>query len=638
MIDSTDPGIAETTGDVNSTTEGRTSDQDQGRLVFCLCVDMIGSTECTRGFSTALLDCFNRLLVDQIKPHLQKLQLHHALAKFTGDGWIVMTPDSRKISALCCLATIMANRFQYEMHDKIQKCANINVEHIPKLRLAVCSGRDINVELPDGRSDWVGDSARKATRASGWCYPNDIIIDDTIRTAVSRDFCIELDNVEECTDRKAEKWEEDFSLHLLGDLKPGVAAESSAPERFVYTLDVLEEKDKAEYLVDQVSQHMKVQASKPDADKEPLVRRWNRIIASRRDYSAALETLRRMQTIGLDPDVVSYNTLVSRAPEYAQAVEWVERMPQEGIVPNVVSYNTLVSRAPDYAQAVEWVERMPQEGILPNVVSYNTLVSRAPDYAQAVDWVETMRQEGIVADVVTYNTLVSRAPDYAQAVDWVERMRQEGIAADVVTYNTLVSLAPDYGQAIEWVERMRQKGIVPDVVTYNTLVSLAPDYGQAVEWVETMRQEGILPDLITYSTLFSKDLSAQSADSILEWYMAQEYRSEEPIQAAIATYRKSGRIGEALRLALDYPHTQAAGKLMRDRGREAVSYFKSVYDRDLDHPNASYALGVALMELGTEQEALPYLAKALSITGPEPRKTDIKQRLRQIHGQSSQEP
>ncbi|MCH8090158.1 MAG: tetratricopeptide repeat protein [Chloroflexi bacterium] len=206
----------------------------------------------------------------------------------------------------------------------------------------------------------------------------------------------------------------------------------------------------------------------------------------------------------------------------------------------------------------------------------------------------------------------------------------------MVTYSTLISKAPDYDTAKEWVEIMRGEGIQPNVVTYNTLISKAPDYDTAKEWVETMRGEGIQPNVVTYSTLFSKDLSGKSADAILAWYLAQEYHPEIPIQAAIATYRKSGRIDQSLRLALDYPHLPAARKLIRRHGEEALSYFADIYERDPQHPNASYALGVALMELGREQEARPYLKKALRLARKGHRKAVIQKWLRQIDKKLSQ--
>jgi hypothetical protein len=83
-------------------------------------------------------------LVQQIMPHLQHLGLSDALLKFTGDGWLLMTYKAEKVPALCCMATIMVKRFQQEM----SQITGIDVKRVPALRLSICSGRDVSIELP----------------------------------------------------------------------------------------------------------------------------------------------------------------------------------------------------------------------------------------------------------------------------------------------------------------------------------------------------------------------------------------------------------------------------------------------------------------------------------------------------------
>jgi hypothetical protein len=61
------------------------------------------------------------------------------------------------------------------------------------------------------------------------------------------------------------------------------------------------------------------------------------------------------------------------------------------------------------------------------------------------------------------------------------------------------------------------------------------------------------------------------ADDILKWYLAQKYHPEKAIEVAIAAYLKIPRIDQALRLSLDYPHLQAARKLIREHKGETLS-------------------------------------------------------------------
>jgi tetratricopeptide (TPR) repeat protein len=278
---------------------------------------------------------------------------------------------------------------------------------------------------------------------------------------------------------------------------------------------------------------------------------------------------------------------------------------------------------------------MRTEGIQPNVITYSTLIEKAPDYDIAKGWVEMM-PESIQPNVITYNTLINKAPDYDIAKGWVETMRTEGIQPDVITYNTLIKKALDYDVAKGWLETIRAEGILPTFVTYNALIKKSPDYGVARGWVETMRVGGFQPNDVTYSTLFSKDLSGKLADDILKWYLAQKYHPEKPIQAAIATYRKIGRIDQVLRLVLDYPHLQSARRIIQEHSDEALQYFKKIFDDAPQHPNAAYALGVAYLELGKEQEAQSYLSEALKLATALPRKSVIKEWLRQIDHKQSQ--
>jgi hypothetical protein len=199
--------------------------RSKASFVYCLSIDLIGSTKTGIEITTSKLDRFNISLVEQINPHIEKLELDGVLVKFTGDGWLLMTSDIEKVPVLCCLAKIMANNFQREMSQK----TGILEDRIPPLRLAICSGRDVSVELLDKRRDWVGDSARRATRASGYCYPNEILVDEPVRYQIFRDF--EMTSAE-VKDRPAQpkKIEEQYPLYILSDLKPEAAADSESAE------------------------------------------------------------------------------------------------------------------------------------------------------------------------------------------------------------------------------------------------------------------------------------------------------------------------------------------------------------------------------------------------------------------------
>jgi class 3 adenylate cyclase len=344
-------------------------------FVFCLCIDLIGSTAAGLELTSQQLKRFNISLVEQIRPHLKKFWLADSLVKFTGDGWLVMNKEE-KVKGLCYLASTMADRFQKEMHEK----SGIAMERIPSLRLAICSGYDVSVELLDGNKDWVGDSARRATRASGWCNSNEIVINETVREIALRDF--HTKRVTEQDHTKPGKWEEDFSLFTLGELRPEAAEDSEVPEYFVTNLKTTGKIEAAKELGLKASERLEHKAIKPGIDeieRQKILQNWNRLMASIPDYSSARKILRSIQAAGLMPDIFTYNTLIKKAPDYEEAKALVAKMREVDIRPDIVTYSELVDKVLDYEEAKALADKMREEGIKPNVVTYSTLVKKAPD-------------------------------------------------------------------------------------------------------------------------------------------------------------------------------------------------------------------------------------------------------------------
>jgi len=414
--------------------DSATRDEDNGKAaqVYCLALDLVGSTEAGLGLTTQELDRFNIALVNQIWPHLERVGLENMLVKFTGDGWLVISDQVGQVPSLCCLATIMVQLFQKE----INAATGLRLDHIPALRVAVCSGRDVKVSFPDGRIDYVGDSIRRAVRACDECAPNEVLIGDSVREQVFRDFGVEERQWQ--GDSAQAKREESFPIYALGDLKTEAAAQSDAPEYFVNTFTIIGKSAEASRLAREVSGRLE-KVAVTAAEEEGRLRRYNRLLASMVDYATALEILDRMKRAGPEPDVVTYNTVASKAEDYQQARGVVEEMQTAGIEPNVVTYNTLVSKAEDYQQARAVVEEMQTAGIEPNVVTYNTLIDRAPDYETGKAWLKTMQEQGIMPGVVTYTTLIDRAPDYETAKALVLEMQECGIGPTVETYSAVFS-------------------------------------------------------------------------------------------------------------------------------------------------------------------------------------------------------
>ena len=86
------------------------------------------------------------------------------------------------------------------------------------------------------------------------------------------------------------------------------------------------------------------------------------------------------------------------------------------------------------------------------------------------------------------------------------------------------------------------------------------------------------------------------------------------------------------RLALDYPHLEAARTVFRSHAAEALEYLTRVVDEDPGHANGRYALGLALLEMDRPEEALRHLGLARELARPGPRIAALDEIIRHAEG------
>jgi tetratricopeptide (TPR) repeat protein len=853
------------------------------RLVYCLSIDLIGSTIPGLRMTQGELDRFNRALVAQIEPHLEALAFDDLLVKFTGDGWLLMSPELRDAERLCALATIMRANFTADMQARTR----MPESRIPALRMAICAGRDIRVQLWHGSSDWVGDSARRANRSAGFCFPNEVLVDGAVHSLVMRDFVTSrVDPGVRPVTLQPKRFEEEIPLWSLEDLRIEAVEDWDAAAAYVYalgqvgrtaeateaslraasrlgpeepadlpspaggsaaltrwnrllanapthqavtelwtrlvesgtrpnvdTLNVLIDRaptfgealgwlgelqrwgvrpdavsfntlirrapdhDTALGMLDQMAAagvapttatlHVlvvgapsfraaigllpqlaqrgvtpdlavfgRLVARAPDYDRAvgvlDTLRRWgltpdteicNRLIAKAPSYEEAAAWLDTMRDDGVAPDVTTFNTLIARSARYGAAAGWIDEMGRQGVEPDVTTFNTLMSRAPDdgvaagllglmdargvipnsetfkalitrapdYATATGWLERMGARGLRPNNEVFKALIGQSPDYATAAEWLARMRELGVAPNTETFRTLMSRAPDFATARRLLDEMTEGGVRPTGETFKTLASLAPDHATAIDllrlmpaagvrpeadtflplvasapdfagartWLTRMGEWGVAPtgevlaavlrrapdhDIAAalleetagrvepnesaYRVLVEMAPDFPTGRAWIERMRSEGMRPGVGVLSALLAKDPGGLTGDDLLAWYLALDHHPSAPMQAGIETFLKRGRVEDAVRLALDYPHLEAARTVFRLHAAEALDYLGRVLAAAPGHANGHYAMGLALLEQGRHDEAVAHLEMARELARPGPRVTALEEILR----------
>lgn len=529
------------------------------RLTLCLAMDLKGSTRSGLRLSTRKIDRFNLALVNHISPFLQAVQLEHAVVKFTGDGWLVMSDEQEDAARLCCLAMIMARSFQRDMYNE----TGISLENIPTMRLAVCWGRDIPVTLHTGQRDFVGSSVRHAVRASQFCHDNEILVDETVRTWVAHDFVTRKADMEDRYAAVPEaKTEEELALHVLEELRPEAADDPDAPIYFVNALSVIGRAVEAERLASKISDQLR-RASDSRIDQGMLLSRWNALLASNLDYDTAREVLNDLRVSGLQPDVNTYNALIEKGADTRSQSKWLEQMIHEGIQPTATTFNALIRSAKDDST----VERR------------------------------------------------------------LNRMQAMSVKPDASTVSAAIEKASSYEVAKRWLNRLEQEGVKPDAQGYDLLIHKSESFEDAKELIERMMEEKVQPLETTIIELFSKDLSEIRADDLLRWYLGLPYHPTHPVKRAIANYRRANRIEDALRLALDYPHTDTALKTIRQHPDTAIEYFRSVVEADPKHANGTYALGMALLEMNEPAEAEQWLKRAYELATPGTRKDELSRYL-----------
>ena len=277
----------------------------------------------------------------------------------------------------------------------------------------------------------------------------------------------------------------------------------------------------------------------------------------------------------------------------------------------------------DEAQQRPW-----QRDTIVNVYSTTkTMAALAADPAQAKELVKLMPEVGVRPSASSFTPLIAHAPDFRAAREWLGHMRETGVSPNSDTLTALMKRAGSHQEAAAVLKDLQDE-VEPNEGAYRILVDVAPDFASARRWVDQMRQEGMRPSGAVLTELLSKPPSEMSGNELLAWYLALDHHPSAPMQAAIEAYRAAGQIRDALRLALDYPHIEAARTLFGLHREEALDYLTDVVATDPGHANGHYALGLALLELGRTEEALRALELARELARPGPRVVALEEIIR----------
>jgi class 3 adenylate cyclase len=621
------------------------------RTVISLVVDLIGSTARGLEFDAASFRRYNKAIAKHIWPYIRQFDLESSTLKFTGDGWLLFQHDLEKAHAIVALAKTLSANFQSDLGTEL----GISPAQVPPLRLAVCTGDDEEVEFGIGarkQKDWIGDSARRATRASGCCAPNELIVNSTIRDKIYRVFSIGLIDISKLSpDRQPKRWEENFQVYSVGEIRHDFVRElrhepdPSAYAPYIAYLDFVGKPAQAKAVAETTSEAIIVKATEQaeglvvptkTAALENAGALLRNILYSSPSRTTRDAVLSRMKRIGEAPSIVVYNGLLAKSLNHRAALEVFESIKSSGLSPDVFTYSILINLSPDYATAKGWFDAMLKAGVKPDEVTYSTLINLSPDYATAKGWFDAMLKAGVKPNEVTFNTLIKLSPDYATAKGWFDAMLKAGVKPDEVTFNTLIKLSPDYATAKGWFDAMLKAGVKPDEVTAVTLTKFINSKDEGQRLTDELVKNSVFIGQGYFAALYSKLAPQMAAEELLAFHVRQKFRPSAALGAAIRAFADKRRIDDACRVALAFPFLEAARKVFRGHNDFAVKYYRDLLARDFEPYNCTYALGYCFLENGNTSEALRYFRLALQSAKQAERIEDIERRIREI--ESEQDP
>lgn len=513
------------------------------RTVIALVVDVIASTKFGLDLDLASFRRYNRAFAEQIWPNLKAFALENAIVKFTGDGWLIFVPDLEKTSAVVALAKTLSEVHQKELAATLE----IEAAKLPAIRLAICTGDDEEITLSNQQIEWIGDSARRATRAAGCCAPNQLIVNSTIRDKVYRAFTsspIDIHVLPE--NQRPKRWEEDFQIYAIGDLRADFTASILADEN---------PSDYAPYVT-----YLHLTGHKAESEKTFEVVRDAISDAAIMATGEATPTPVEQPTV---PNIgAEMRKLLYVAPTSEMRDQVVRQMTKLKVAPSTATYNNLINRASSYPGSIEWFDRMRQEGVPPDVVTYSTLINLSPDLPTAREWYEEMRRAGIPPNEVTATSLAKSIKTLADADHLTSLLLAGNVFIGEGYYSALFSkLAETHGaqELLGWYVSQKYKR--------------APGLNGAIR---TLASRHLLADACRIAFAFpylgaARKVFRDHQEFAVKYFQEFLSRNEEPWNACYALgycYLEGGRLKEALEMlvkALELSNSEKRSENIQQR-------------------------------------------------------------------------
>ncbi|KAI3719781.1 hypothetical protein L6452_20686 [Arctium lappa] len=170
----------------------------------------------------------------------------------------------------------------------------------------------------------------------------------------------------------------------------------------------------------------------------------------------AMELLKKMQSCGQDPDLVTYSILLDglfKNKYHKKAMRLFREMEDAKLDLDVVVYGILIDglcKARKLESAKDVFHCLLSKGIKPNTRIYNILIDglfKGGPHDEAILLFQEMAKRGCcIPDGCTYNIVIQglvRNDDVTRAIEFLHEMVGKGFSADASTVEILLDLSND---------------------------------------------------------------------------------------------------------------------------------------------------------------------------------------------------
>ncbi|KAJ8621667.1 hypothetical protein MRB53_030196 [Persea americana] len=239
-----------------------------------------------------------------------------------------------------------------------------------------------------------------------------------------------------------------------------------------------------------------------------------RALSRSRYFEEALELIRQMQNLGLQPDVASWTTLIGGYVGFGylkEAVSLFSKLQYSGLLQDEHMFSTVLNACAGLEALIQDDASKLLSHI--DIVSWNTLIS---EYMQKGNIVEAKRlfqklqSRYLKPDLVLWNIMINCDAEEGNtegALGVLARMQAARISPNAVSWNTLIKgyvRSKQIGHAMQLLSRIDSPSFEQNPGSWNTLMTNHINHGdgeEALHVFHLIRNHGVQPDAIIFTCI-----------------------------------------------------------------------------------------------------------------------------------------